>query len=136
VSAKVDQFCDRLRDRLNAIEGRLQSFKTSIRAMPEQAEQDLRDKLEAARAKVQAQKKGVDQARARLKAQAQQKVDESKEAVSEWQAKRETRKLNARADHAETYAADAIDNATASIDEAEEAILYAAVARLDADAVS
>jgi hypothetical protein len=50
-------------------------------------------------------------------------------------AKRETRKLNARADRAETYAADAVDDAAARIDEAEEAILYAAVARLDAAAV-
>jgi len=58
----------------------------------------------------------------------------TKEAVSDWKAKRETRKLNARADRAETYAADAIDYAMTSIDEAEEAILDAVVARVDADA--
>jgi uncharacterized protein (DUF342 family) len=135
MSANVDQFRDRLRERLNTIERRLQSVKTNIQALSEQAEKDLRDKLEAARTKVQAQKERIERTRANLKAQAQQKMDESKEAVSEWQAKRETRKLNARADGAETYAADAIDNAAASIDEAEEAILYAAVARLDADTV-
>ena len=40
--------------------------------------------------------------------------------MSEWKARRETRKLNARTDRAETYAADAIDFAVASIDEAAE----------------
>jgi hypothetical protein len=37
MSAKVDKFCDRLRDRLNAIAGRLQSVKTNVAALPDQA---------------------------------------------------------------------------------------------------
>ena len=49
-------------------------------------------------------------------------------------ARRETRKLNARADRAETNAADTIDFAVAGIDEAEDAILEAALARIDTDA--
>ncbi len=52
-----------------------------------------------------------------------------------WQAKQETQKLKARADRAEAYAADAITYAVAAIDRAEEAILGAVVARMDADAV-
>src|SRR5262249_39223822 len=114
MSAKVDQFCDQLRDRLNTIEGRLKSVKTNIQTMPEQAEKALRNKLDEARNKVQAQKERVEQTLANLKAQAQQKMAETKETVSEWKAKRETRKLNARADRAERYAADAIDYAAAS----------------------
>jgi chromosome segregation ATPase len=134
MNAKVDQFCDKLRDRLNTIEGRLQSVKTNMKALPEQAEEALRDKLESARTKLQAQKERVEQTRANLKARAQQKMAETKEAVSEWKAKRETRKLNARTDRAEAFAADAIDDAVASIAQAEEAILDAVVARIDADA--
>jgi hypothetical protein len=61
-------------------------------------------------------------------------MKETKEAVSEWKAKRDARKLTARADHAEAYAADAIDFAAFAIDEADEAILDAIVARIDADA--
>jgi len=133
MSAKVDQFCDQLRDRLSTIEGRLQSVKTNMKALPEQAEKALRDKLAEARTKVQAQKERVEQTRANLKARGQQKVAETKEAVSEWKAKGETRILNARADRAEAYAADALDYAVASIDGAEEAILDAVVARIDAD---
>jgi hypothetical protein len=125
-----------LQDRLDAVEGRLQSIKTHIRALHGQTEKALRDQLNAVRARVQTQKERVEQVRAELKARAQQKMEETKEAVNEWKAKRETRKLNTRADRAETYATDAIDDAAARIDEAEEAILYAAVARLDADVVS
>jgi chromosome segregation ATPase len=135
MSAKVDQFCNELRDRLNTIEGRLQSVKTNMKSLPAQAEKALRDKLEEARSKVQAEKARIDKTRASIEARVQQKVAETREAVSEWKAKHETKKLNARADQAATYAADALDNAAASIDEAEEAILYAAVARLDADGV-
>ncbi len=134
MSAKVDEFCDRLRDRLDAVEGRLHSVKTNIQALPEQTEDALRDKLDEVRARLQGQKEHIDQTRANLKAWAQQKAAETKEAVSEWKAKREARQLNARADRAEAYAADAIDFAAAGIDEAEEAILDAAVARFDADA--
>jgi len=47
---------------------------------------------------------------------------------------RGVRKLNSRADRAEIYAEDAIDYAVASIDEPEEAVLEAVVARIDADA--
>jgi chromosome segregation ATPase len=134
MSTKVDQLCNQLRDRVNTIEGRFQSVKTNMKALPAQAEKALQDKLEEVRTKVQAQKERIEKTRANLEAQAKQKVAETKEAISEWKAKHETRKLNARADRAETYATDALDSAAASIDEAEEAILYAAVARLDADA--
>jgi hypothetical protein len=135
MSTKVDQFSNKLRDRLDTIEGRLKSVKTNIQDLSGQADKALRDKLTAAQNKLRAEKERIEQTRANLKARAEQKMTDTKEAVSEWKAKRETRKLNNRADQAETCAADAIDYAVASIDEAEEAILYAAVARLDADGV-
>jgi exonuclease VII large subunit len=134
MSAKMDQVCANLRDRLDVAEGRLETLRTNIRALPAQGEKALRERLDGARRKLQAQKERVDQTRANLKARAQEKVNETKEAVSEWKAKRETRKLGARADRDEAYAADAIDFAVASIDEAELAILDAVVARIDADA--
>jgi hypothetical protein len=134
MNAKVDQFTDKLRDRLNTIESRLESAKADMQSLANQGEQALRLKLDEARAKIHAQKERVDQARANLTAWGQQKLAETTEAVSQWKAKRETRKLNARADRAEAYAADAIEYAVASIDEAAAAILDAVVTRLDADA--
>ncbi len=134
MSAKVDQFCDKLRDRLNAVEGRLASVKTNIQALPRLAEKTLHVKLDEARRGLQAQKERVEKAQANLKARVEQKITETKEAVNEWKAKHEVHKLNARADRAEAYAADAMECALATIDEAEAAMLDAVAARMDADA--
>ncbi len=134
MSEKVDQFCDDLRDRLNAIDGRLQSVKAVLQGLAEGAEAALRAKLEEARTRLRAQKQQIEETRANLKARAQQMIAETRAAVSKWKAKGEKRRLLARADLAEAYAADAVSHALASIDEAEAAILDALVARKDADA--
>lgn len=134
MSERVDKFCSGLRERLNAIEGRIQSIKTDVQALPAKAEKALQQKLDEARTKVEAQKQRVEKARSDLKVWSDQKVAETKEAISEWKAKREGRKLNARAERAETHAEAAVILALASIDEAEEAILDAIAARKDADA--
>ncbi len=133
MSATVDQFCDKLRERLTAMEGRLQTAQRNLKTLSGQAEKAVRDKLDDARRKVAGQKEHMDQIRDKLKAGAQQKVAEAKEKVGEWKAKGEKWKLQARAERAEAYAADAIDYAVAAVDEAEEAILDAVVARMDAD---
>jgi len=134
MSVKVDQFCDKLRDRLNALEGQMQSVKTSVKDVPAKAEKAVREKLDQARTKLEAQKERVEKARVELKARADQKVAEVKEAINEWKAKHEVRKLNARAERSEAYADAAMVLALASIDEAEEAALEAVAARMDADA--
>jgi hypothetical protein len=103
MSAKIDQLCHRLRPQLDAIEGRLMSVKTNMRALPEQAEK--------IRALLEVWKKCVEQPGASLEAKA----------------------LNARADRAETHAADALKCVVASIGQAEKAILDAVGARIDAD---
>ncbi len=131
--ARTDQFCDTLRDRFSKVEGRLKTMGTNIQTLPEQGEKALREKVDEIRRKLQAEKDRVDTIRSNIKARAEQKMHETKEAVSEWKTKREIRRLNARADRDEAYAADAIDFAVASIAEAELAVLEAAVARIDAD---
>jgi len=134
MSAKVDQFCDMLRDRLNSIEGGLEAAKVNLKSRSEEAEKVVRGKLDEVRSKLHTQKERVEQTRAKLKVSAQQKIAETKEAVSQWKAKHDTQKLQARAERAEAYAADAIAYSLATLDETEEAILEAVVARMDADA--
>src|SRR5262249_31596314 len=106
----------------------------NIMTLSEQSEDVLRDKLDEAKARHGARKDRVEQIGANLKAWAEQKMSETKEMVSEWKAKQDGRKLIARADRAEAYAADALDFARPSTDEAEEAILDAAVAGIEAAA--
>ena len=58
---------------------------------------------------------------------------EVEEQVTEWKAKRQTDKLEKRAERAEEYAETCVAVALASAAEAEEAILEALAARMDAD---
>jgi len=134
MSAKVDKFCDSLRDKLNAMEARIESAKANVQALPGKADNAVQDKVDEARTKVQAQKERIEKTRADLKAWAEQKKAETQTTIREWKAKREAKKLNARADQAESNAEATLAVAMASIDEAEEAILDAVAARLDADA--
>ena len=118
MSAKVDRFCDWLRDRLNTIEGWLESGKTDIQSLPEKTRKALRDNLEKARTKLQAQKERVEQTRADLKSQPQLAVELLVESVI-W--KPDVREPHAGGEPAEAHAAATIDHAVASIDEVKDA---------------
>ena len=133
MSATVDKFCDDLRNGLNSVEKRLQAAKRNVQSLADEGEKTLRRKCDDLHRKAQAEKDRVERLQASLKTKAQQKVAETKEVVNQWKAMNETRMLNARADLAEAYAADAIEFAVAAIDEAEGAILDAVVARIDSD---
>jgi len=135
MSARVDQFCDTLKTRLNATEEKVQLLKANLGKLPQQSEQALQKCLAETRAKVEGEKKKVEKAQASLKARAEQKVGEIKEAIGQWKAKREVSKLHARADRAEQYAADAIFVADMAVADAEEAIVDALIARMDAEKV-
>src|SRR5437868_14741843 len=128
MSTQTDNFCNGLRDRLDAMDERFQSAKANILALPQQGEQMLRTKLDEARTMVKSRANRVEQAVASMNARAQEKLDETNEKMSQWKAQRDVRKLNVRADRAEGYAADAIDFAAAAIDEADAAVLDALVA--------
>jgi chromosome segregation ATPase len=134
MSARVDKFCDGLRERLNAIESRVEAAKASVQALPGKADKAVQDAVEQARARIHTQKERIEKTRAELKTWAEQKKAETQAMVREWKAKRETKRLNARADLAEAYAEAAVAIALFSIDEAEEAILDAVAARMDSDA--
>jgi ADP-ribosylglycohydrolase len=134
MSAQVDQFCDKLKDRLNTMSERIQSTKSQIERFPDKGEKAVRKLLDNVRGKVDSRKQQVDQGLANLKSKAQQKVAETKEEVSRWKQQRDVNKLNARADWSEEYASDAIDYAIATVEAAEDAVLEAVVARHDADA--
>ena len=134
MSAKVDKFCDDLRNRLNAIAARMDSAKASIQAFPDKADKAVQDKVAQARNKVQAQKDRVEKARMQLKAWSEQTKAENEATIREWKAKHEAKKLEARAERYEASAEAAVAIALGTIDEAEVAIFNAVAARIDADA--
>jgi hypothetical protein len=128
--AKVDQFCDWLRDRLNAIEKWLESVKTDIQALPWNARMAHQRKLREARAKLQAQKERVEQTRAELKSPPHLAAELLVESVIGWKVKPDVREPHAGPDAAEAHAEATIDHAVAGIDEVGDAMLSATVARL------
>ena len=132
MSAKVEQFCDGLRDRLNAIEGWLESVKADIRSLPWNSRKALQSKLKEAQTKLEAQKERVEQTRADLKSPLQLATETLVESVIGWTAKPEVREPHPGVDAAETHVAVTIDHAVASIDEVRDATLCAAAARLPA----
>jgi hypothetical protein len=128
--AKVDQFCDWLRDRLNAIEKWLESVKADIQVLPWNARKTLQHKLKDARTKLQAQKERVEQTRTELKSPPQLATELLVESVIGWKAKPDVREPHAGPDAAEAHVAATIDHAVAGIDEVGDAVLSAAAARL------
>ena len=69
------------------------------------------------------------QVQANLSARALLKIAETKQAINEWM--RETQKGNTHTGQSETRSVAVIESALATVDAAEEAILDAAVARID-----
>jgi hypothetical protein len=133
MSSKVDQVCENLRNQLDTIEAKVKIAKSALQSLPEQTEFSLRQGLAAARRKVEIQRKHAAQVRANLKAWAAEKMAHTQETVNEWKSRRDTQRLNDRAELTAVYAAEAMDNAIATIDETEEAIFDAVIARIDAD---
>jgi hypothetical protein len=133
MSTRLDQFCDKLRARLDTVEGRLRSVKSSLQALPVQAEEPFGGRIDLDGHQVEPPTKRVDESRARLKTWAQRNMAKTKVVFGAWRARQATRELKARADRAEAYAVGAINFALDAIDEAEELIRDAVAAGIEAD---
>ncbi|MEE3716759.1 hypothetical protein V2H45_08375 [Tumidithrix elongata RA019] len=133
MSEKIDSFANIFRGKLNDIDDRLSSVKATIESAAEETQSTIESKLNEVKAKLEKKKDEFATYRTKLAELAAEKQAEVKSKVEEWKTKQEFEELNRRADRAEHYAASGIIVAMATIDEAEEAILEAIAARLDAD---
>jgi len=133
MSEKIDSFTNNLRDTLNDIDSRMSSVKATIESASEETQETIKSKLSEVKANLETKRQEFVTYRARLQELAVEKQAEVTSKVEEWKTKRETEHLSHRADRAENYAASGIAVAMAAIDEAEEAILEAIAARLDAN---
>ena len=133
MNEKINSFTNNLRDKLNAINGRLTSIKSTIEFASQETETTIESKLNEVKAKLKTKKNEFATYRTKLEHLVTEKESEVMSKVDEWKIKRETEHLNRRADRAEDYAASGIAVAMAAINEAEESVLEAIAARLDAD---
>jgi hypothetical protein len=132
---RIDQFCEDLRTKLTRIDTGLDDLKGKIDSKAQNAEQDVRNHLDKVQKRIAQDKGKVSAAQTEMKNWAEARKVETQDKIAEWKSKRETSKLQNRADRAEQYAAAAITVAAAAVDEAEQASVEAWLARQDADYV-
>jgi flagellar hook assembly protein FlgD len=133
MSKKMNDLYAHLHARLDAVGKHLKGAMAQLQSGSKETEAEIRAKLDAAKAKVAETKVDAEAARVRLQELAEAKKAEVEEQVREWKAKHQKDKLKKRAERAEKYAETCVELALASAAEAEEAILDALVARMDAD---
>ena len=133
MSKKMNDLYANLHARVDAVGEHLKGAMAQLQSGSKETEAEIRAKLDAAKAKVAETKVDAEAARVRLQELAEAKKAEVEEQVREWKAKHQKDKLEKRAERAEKYAETCVELALASAAEAEEAILDALVARMDAD---
>lgn len=133
MTEQIDSFTNGLRDRLNGIDARLSSLKSTIESAPKETQAAIETKLHEVKANLDTKRHEFAIYRANLQELAEEKGTEIQAMVEEWKTTREVGELNRRAERAERYAGSCVLVSMAAVDEAEEAILEAITARLDAD---
>ncbi len=133
MAQRIDQFRDDLNAKLTNVESSLDALKTKIDARTAVAETEVRNHLDKVNARIAQGGEKVKAAQTQINKWAEAQKAATAAKIADWKARRETAKLQDRADFAEDYAAAAIDVAIAAIDEAEQASLEAWLARYDAD---
>lgn len=136
MSERVDNFCNDLRDHLNAVEARLSEVKASVQSSATETQEAVEAKKKEIEASFKAEEQKVEDAKAKAKNWFEAKAAETEAEIENWKTQREIHKLEKRAGNAEDYAATAIIIAAAAVDEAEIAILDAVSARLLAEATA
>jgi len=131
---QIDKLYVGLRSKLAEVEARTNVLKPKIDAKAHQAQQDAQQELDKLRKHIEQDRSKVSAAQAEIKRWIEQKKATTNEKIAEWKARRETSKLQDRAEDAERYAIIAADVAFAAIEEAQVAALEAALARRDAAA--
>jgi regulator of replication initiation timing len=122
---KLSQHIDSAREKLEAL-------KKDISEMHEEDKEILRLKREQIRLHLDEQKSKAQRLQADIQQWKEEKVAHTQEAIGNWRQQRELKKLRTRAERAEDYALDMVNIAALDFEEAEQAVLDALAARLDA----
>ena len=131
----TNELKQKLQQHVEVARKKLDELKQDLASVRQEDQEALRQKREEIHKQVEAHKEQTRQLRANLESWEREKVSHTKEAIASWRQKREIKKLQSRADRAEDYAVNAIGMAAIDADEAEEAVLDAVVARIDAETV-
>ena len=132
-SSSAKSFPERMQAHLMDVKASLDGTVADIQSAGSRAGTALQSKRDEAQAAVEARRKEIEDANAKMKANVDAKKASADSAVAEWKAKRNVERLEHRADIAEDYATATVDVAWGAFQEATAAILDAIVARADAE---
>ena len=128
-SQQADRLYENLRTKLANAQSHLDSLKAQMEAKAQHADQEVRSRLDQLQTRTEQDRAKISAAQSEVKDWLEARKNETAAKVAEWEAKRETRQLQNRADGAERYAAASIDVALGAVDDAEQATLEAWLAR-------
>ena len=133
MSEKLEAMRTKLTSQLNGGIDKLEAVQSNLTEKTDAVEGSIKAKLDEAKACRAAAKQKMSDAVQNLKNLAEEKKLEGEAEVAGWKAARDLKKLEKRADRAESAAEMSIIIALASIEDASEAIFEAVAARLDFD---
>ena len=121
MAKSIDQFSEEMRTKLGKVETGLHDLKAKIDSKASNVEKDARNHLDQVEKRIAQAQTKVSAAQAEMKKWVEARKVETKDKIAEWKSKRDTKKLQARANMADQYAAAARTVAAAAVDEAERA---------------
>ncbi len=133
MNINLDELGKKLHAKLDSGIDQLKAAKTHLEDVHKETEAAIQAKLKSAKETLDAKKQEAAAAKAGMEEYVEAKKAETQDAIGEWKANRDRKKLEKRAERAQKYAEACIAVALCSAEEAEVAILEAVAARRDAD---
>jgi hypothetical protein len=131
-----EELKQKLNQQIDAARGKLDALKKDVVSLHEEDMEDLRQKQDEIRARLDRQKDQARQLQTAIATWRQEKIAHTKDAIASWRQRRELEKLQERAKRAEDFAVRMVNMAAMDFEEAEQAVLDAVAARFDAELAS
>lgn len=133
MSNDFSEMGQKLHEKLDSGIDRLKTARASLEDFAKGAEGTIQTKLDSAKESLEARKQQAASAMDTMEEYVKGKATETEEAVAEWKANHDRKKLEKRAERAEKHAESSIELALYYALAAQAAILEAAAARQDAN---
>ncbi len=133
MSVKIDQFCDVMQTKLNAIEAQIERVKADVNSAGKEGLALFDSKLAEARAVVESQRNHVEAAGIKVRHWAVAKREAGEAVIAGWKGDIDRTKLEVHAERAEASARSSVVIAEAALADANLATYEAIAARRHAD---
>ena len=131
-----EELKQKLSRQIDAAKERLEALKRDVQDIHAEDMATLSQRQSEIRDRLDEQKAQGEQLKQKIASWKNEKVSQTRDKVASWKEQRATDKLEKRAERAEEYAVDMVAIAVGDFDEAEHAMFEAIAARLEADQAS